>query len=69
MADKRRFEQNQRWLAPLRRDIASLQEYVIGCAIGCTKEDPGVSWDEIEKRIKAISAAVVYGQQNDKPTR
>lgn len=66
MADKRRSEQNHRWLTNLRRDIAGLQEFAIGCSVLCTKDSPEVEWDELQKRIKAISATVAYAKANDR---
>ena len=66
MADKRRFEQNQRWLTAMRRDVSGLQEFVIGCSVLCTRDNPDVEWHDIEKRLKQIAATVEYAKQNYK---
>ena len=66
MADKKRFDQNQRWLTNIRREIAAMQEFALGCSVLCTRESPDVNWAELVKRTKAVAASIEYGSQNDK---
>lgn len=68
MADKRRAEQNKRWLMNFIQRLTEAQQVAVDELSMLDKDRPAVAWDRLDDTMKRAHATILYATQNDKQT-